>query len=83
MGQFLGPETDRMCQFLGPETDIMGERYYIDSLPVSLPIEFCLALVDVVEPVSYHLAGGGLHHPLLGVVELHRGQPGGVESLVP
>jgi hypothetical protein len=29
MGQFLGPETDRMCQLLGPETDIMGERYYI------------------------------------------------------
>ena len=31
MGQFLGPETDRMCQFLGPETDIMGERYFMIS----------------------------------------------------
>ena len=31
MGQFLGPETERMCQFQGPETDIMGERYYIGS----------------------------------------------------
>ena len=31
MGQFLGPETDRMCHFLGPETDIMGKRYYIQQ----------------------------------------------------
>ena len=30
MGQFLGPETVRMCQFLGPKTDIMGEIYYIE-----------------------------------------------------
>ena len=31
MGQFLGPEADRMCQFLGPETDIMGERYFMPA----------------------------------------------------
>ena len=29
IGQFLGPETDRISQFKGQETNIMGERYYI------------------------------------------------------
>jgi hypothetical protein len=31
MGQFVGPETERMGQILGPETDIIGERYYISK----------------------------------------------------
>ena len=51
MGQFLGPETDRMCQFLGPETDVMGERYYIDRSGVR-----ALAVVTAAEPnVRYFL----------------------------
>ena len=32
MGQFLSPETDRICQFLGTETDIMDETYYIIAI---------------------------------------------------
>jgi hypothetical protein len=32
MGQYLSPETDRICQFLGTETDIMDRRYYIIAI---------------------------------------------------
>jgi hypothetical protein len=32
MGQYLSPETDRICQFLGTETDIMDETYYIIAI---------------------------------------------------